>query len=422
MKTYGFKKFIVSSLFVVGSAVSTTALAQQASLPIVCPGYEPGKSELPGERTGLKIQRAFEAYSNDQIDEAIEELRSIKTKIPFDRAYTDRFLGNLLAGIDGKAAEALEVLTRAVEPGVLNDADQATTLKIVADLSLQEQKYEDAIKWYGKWIDFTCKQDSATYVRIANSYMQLKRYEEVIAPADKAIEVATAPDKNAYILKMASFYERKMYNDATSVVETIVQTFPDDKAYWVQLGFLYMLTEKYDQALSTFETSYLAGFLSKKSEIKTLSQLYAIKEIPYKAAVLQEKYIDNGLLEKDETNYSALANVWQQARNYEKAAFFYGKAAAINNDPEYYKRQGTLLLGAEKYKEAVVALTKALENGVDSVGQVQIALMEANFYQGKFKQAYAHNLEAQKDKKTRSNAKAWEAFIKDKAKNRGITI
>lgn len=422
MKKASLQKLIASGFLMLASIGSSTAYAQETSLPIVCPGYEPGKSSIPGERVGIKIQKAFEAYSNEMVVEAIAQLREIKAKDPFDRAYTDRFLGNLLAGQEDKGLEALDVLIRAAEPNVLNDADQASVLRLVADLSLQNKKFEQAATWYQKWIDYTCKQDPQIYIRMANAFYELKQYDKVIAPANKAIEVSDKPEKNAYVMKMTSYYERKMYKEAVNVVETMVQVFPDDDNWWSQLGFLYMLVEDHDKALSTFEICEHRGFLTKKNQVRALAQLYSLKDIPFKAAVIQEKYIESGLLEANAKNYASLANSWQQSRDYLKAAKYYGIAGEKSKDPEHYRRQGILFLNAEEYKKSSIALQKALDLGVEKEGAVLIALMEANYYQGKFKKALEYNLLAQKDKSSRKNAKAWEAFIREKAKNRGITI
>jgi hypothetical protein len=81
-----------------------------------------------------------------------------------------------------------------------------------------------------------------------------------------------------------------------------------------------------------------------------------------------------------------------------------------------------LLLAAEDYKGALGALKMALDNGADEVGRIHIAMMEANFYQGNFRQAYTHAKEAKKDRSTARNARAWEPYIKEKAKNRGLRI
>ena len=183
-----------------------------------------------------------------------------------------------------------------------------------------------------------------------------------------------------------------------------------------------MLVEDYKKALSTFEVAYQEGFLEKVSQIKAMAQLYSTNDMPYKAAKLLEKHIDSGLIEKNETSYSQLANAYHSAKYHSQAAKYYGIAAKFENNPEMFRKQGILLIAAEDFKGAVVALENAIEAGAEDPARIHFSLMEANFYQNKFRTAYKHALEAKKSPAMRRNANAWTPYIKEKAKNRGITI
>lgn len=419
------RKSLLGKLFgttVIVAGMLGTGYAHAQALPVDCPGYKRAPTKIPGQRVGKKVQKAFEAYSADLLDEAIEILREIDTDDEFDRAYVDRFIGNLIASKEGKGAEALVFLQRAVQVKNLNDNEHAQTLRLVADLNMQQRQFDGALEFYNKWMDYTCKEDADVYTRMAQAFYETKQLAKMIEPADKAISLYDKPNKNPYVLKMTSYYERKLYKETISVAETLVKLFPENKQWWTQLGFFYMLVEDYKSALQTFELAYTQGYLEKASEIRALAQLYGTSDIPYKAAVLQETYLKSGLLERDEDTLSRVANAWHRSKEYLKAAAYYGEAAEMSNDPEHYRKQGTLLLSAEKYDAAVNALKKALDAGSSKEGAIQMALMEANFYQGKFKEAYVHVVEAQKDSSMRRNAKAWEPYIKEKAKNRGIKI
>jgi tetratricopeptide (TPR) repeat protein len=406
----------------VAVATITPGLAFAQSAAIVCPDYKRGPSNIPGERTGKKIQKALEAYNNDQVDEALNLLYEIDTSQTFDRAFTDRFIGNLLASQEGKGKKSLEYLVGAVKPAVLNDTEQAGTMRLIADLSMQERDYGQAIVWYQKWMKFTCKDDADIYTRIAQAFYETKQLDKMIAPSDKAIALYEKPNKNPYVLKLTSYYERKMYKETVEVAETLVKLFPDNKQWWTQLGFFYMLVEDYKKGLSTFEMAYNQGYLTKSSEIKALGQLYATNESPYRSAMLQEKFINSGLIKKDEQSLSSLANSWHQAKDLKKAAEYYGQAARISSDPDLYRKQGVLLLTAERYKDAITALQTALDKGADKAGSIHMAMMEANFYLGDFRKAYEHADEAKKDNSTARSARSWQPYIKEKAKNRGINI
>ncbi|GGD56218.1 tetratricopeptide repeat protein [Lacimicrobium alkaliphilum] len=401
----------------------STGVMAQSSPAVVCPDYKQPSSKVPSQRVGRKIQDAFEAYSNDLVDEAISILLDIDTSDEFDRAYTDRFVGNLLAAKEGEAKRALSYLEGAARKKLLNDTEHANTLKLVADLNLQEENYATAVEWYKKWQDFTCKENPDVYVRMAQAYYELKQLDKIIEPANKAIALYEEPNKNPYVLKMTSYYERKMYPQTIEVAEELVRMFPDTPQWWTQLGFFYMLVEDYKRALSTFEMALNQGYLKKKSEINALAQLYATNDIPYKSAKLQEKYLKEGLLERDASRLSGIANVWHQAKELKEAANYYGQAAALSNDPDHFRRQGSLLLAAENYSQAISALQKAVDRTPENEsGRLYMAMMEAYFYQGKFKEAHKYVQLAKKDKNTARSARSWEPYIKDKARNRGISL
>jgi tetratricopeptide (TPR) repeat protein len=412
--------YVVSVISV--AAATPNSVYAQVSAPIACPDYKRGPTNIPGQKVGKKVGKALEAYNNDLVDEALVILYDIDTSDTFDRAFTDRFIGSLLATQNGKAKKSIEYLQRAVAPSKLNDSEQVGTIKLIADLSLQEEQYDSAIKYYQQWMSVTCKEDFDVYFRMANAYYQTQRYAEIIMPINRAIALAEKPNKTAYALKMTSYYNRKMFKETIEVQEETVRVFPDDKAQWTQLGFFYMLVEDHKKALSTFEMAYNQGYLIKASEIKALSQLYSINDIPVKSAQILEKYIESGLVDKDERMLNSVASSYQQAKEFKEAAKFYGQAASLNSDPDLYQKQGMVYSALEQYSNAIIALQKALDEGSDKVGAIHLAIMQANFYKGDFRSAYKHVKEAKKDRSTARNARSWEPYIKEKAKNRNIKL
>jgi tetratricopeptide (TPR) repeat protein len=415
------KHLYVVSVISVAAVIPTTVYAQVAA-PIACADYKRGPTNIPGQKVGKKVGKALEAYNNDLINEALDILYEIDTSDTFDKAFTDRFIGNLLATQNGQAKKSIEYLQRAVAPSKLNDSEQVGTIKLIADLSLQEEQYDSAIKFYQEWMNVTCKEDFDVYFRMANAYYQTERYAEIIMPINKAIALADKPNKTAYALKMTSYYNRKMYKETIEVQEETVKIFPDDKGQWTQLGFFYMLVEDHKKALSTFEMAYNQGFLTKAAEIKALSQLYSMNDIPIKAAQILEKYIKSGLVDKDERMLTSVASSYQQAKEFKEAADFYGQSALLGSDPDLYQKQGMVYYSLERYSDAIVALQKALDGGSDKVGAIHLAMMQANFDKGDFRSAYKHVQEAKKDRSTARNARSWEPYIKEKAKNRNIKL
>ncbi|XQW86445.1 hypothetical protein ACOYR1_06900 [Thalassotalea piscium] len=380
------------------------------------------KVHLPGPSVGKKVGKAFEAYSADDVDGALLILSEIEAKKDYDKAFVSFFTGQMYA-MKGDSLKAIEYLKAAVAPDILNEADQGNTLKLLGDLQMQEKQYGEAVKNYYAWMDFTGKEDGDVWTKIANAHYANKKLDKVIEPADRAIAAyGDKHNQNPYILKVTSFYERKMYKDAVKVLETVVQIFPEKKAFWTQLGQFYALIENYPKALATLDLAYKQGFLTKESEIKLLASLYQQSDIPYTAALILEKHIASGDIKRDDTNLASLANAWHAAQHIDKAAKYYGELAKMTNLAKHYTKQGNLLKQDEQFKSAVVALNKAIELGVKDKGRVYMSIAEAHFYLQDYKQAYKAFQQAAKDPKTKKYAKVWLAHTKDTAQRKGKHI
>lgn len=422
------KQLYVASAVAVALSIPMQVSAQQAPKkkaalppsPIQCAGHEKRKTSIPGQKVGKKVTEALEFYNADNVDEAINVLKSIKAD-GFDKAFAHNFLARVLAGA-GKYDESLKYLKRAVNSKVLNDREQVDGIKLIADLNIQDGKYRESIKWYKEWLKVTCKDDYDVYFRMANAHYQLEEWANIIEPINKAIQFAEKPNKTAFALKMTSYFNRKMYKEAIEVQEVALKAFPEDKGMWSQLGMLYMTVEDHRKALSTFEIAYGQGYITKPAELRALSQLYTMNDVPYKAATVLEKHVSAGDVPKDVKTLSSIAGSYHQALEFRKAAEYYGKAADLESDPDLYYKQGRMLYSAERPNEAIKALQKSLDEGFDKPGTVHLLIMEAHFYKGRYKQAYYHLQQAKKDKSTSRRARSWESYVKEKAKNNGVAL
>lgn len=384
------------------------------------------KTYTLSERVGKKVAKIYDLYAADQIDEALVLALEIKPKKPYDKAYMAKFLGSMYAGQKGKGKEAIKYLQASVDADILSTNEHGNAIRTLADLQVQEKQFEDAVKSYKLWMEFTGKQDPKVYVRIGVAYMELKQYDNVIAPADKAIELQKAkPDDSPYRLKLGAYYESKQPKKAILVLEEMVGLFPSEAKYWAQLGQFYMLEERYEKALETMHIAYVNGFLTTKSQILVLAQLYTNNMIPYRAAVVLEKHMKSGLIPRDERMLKLIAASWHQAKELKRAIKYYGEAAAIENDGELYYKQGTLAFELEKHRDAIKALKLALDDKkLRKPDNAMFTLAQAYFYNGQYKTALRtmQTVEKAKTKSVAKNAGVWIKYIKDTAKRRKVKI
>ncbi|KKO46911.1 hypothetical protein WG68_02945 [Arsukibacterium ikkense] len=378
------------------------------------------KTTLPGERIGRVITKALEFYNDEKLDEAIAVLLDARPSGDFDTAFLNRFLGNIYAFKD--VNQAIKHLDMAVKPDVLGFGDQSAALKLLADLQIQEGQFRAAIESYRRWMRFTGENDPDAYLRIANAHYQMGEFDKVVPAADNAIRFSKEPNKNHYMIKMGALYESRRYPQTVAVVETMVQLFPEEKTYWVYLGNFYTLVEDYSKSLSAFQIAYSQGFLDKESDFRALGQMYANNNIPYKAASIYEKYMKSGVIKKDRTMLAAIASNYQAAREFAKAAEYYGELAKLTNEADAYRRQGMALMSIQRYPAAITAFEAALSRDADRPGSIHLSILEAYFYQGKLKEAYAALQNAKRDPSTSRQTRSWESYIKDRAKTKGISL
>jgi len=380
-------------------------------------------SQLVSAPVGKKIQKAFEAYTAEDIDGAIVILKDIKAKKDFDKAYVARFIAVMYATKGSNEKEAIYYLKIAIASDILNEGDHGDALKLLGDLQMQTKDFKSALANYYAWMAFTSKNDGNTWVKISQAHYELKQLGKMIVPADKAIVAfGDKPNQNPYILKLTSYYERKEYKKAIKVLETVILIFPENNTWWIQLPMFYLLDENYPKALQTLDLAYKQGFLDKESQIKTLANLYSSTEAPYKAARLLEKHIASGLVKRDDKNISTLANAWHAAQHVGTAAKYYGELAKMTNKAKYYRKQGMLLKQDEQFLKAILALEKSLYLGVKNKGRIYISIAESYFYLEEYKKAHIAINKAMKDPKSRKAAKGWQGFIEDTARRKRVAI
>ncbi|MCL1078969.1 hypothetical protein D5R81_03335 [Parashewanella spongiae] len=396
------------------------AIAPAVNAADKCP-IELRKSKAMGQSTGKKIQKAFKAYGEDLFDESIAILLEANPKNDFDKASVARFLGNLYAQKE-QYTKALNQLKLAADTNVLGGTEHADTLRAVADLSMQDKNYKQAIEHYEKWMTFTCKSDVKVYTLLAVAHVQLKQWDDVIVNADKAIAIADKPIKDLYNAKVNAYFNKKQNKNAIKVLETAVQLFDDDGALWRQLAQFYLATENYKQALATYDLAYKAGFLESASDITRLAQLLSQGGSGYKAAKVYNKHLKSGLIEKNAKSFKQLAVFYQSAKEFKLAADNYGEAAALDNDPKLYLKQGQFLTLSERYGQAVNAFNKALKANIKNRGAVHVELGRAYLELKQYKSAYKSFQLAMKDKKSARTAKGMLSYVKEKAKIHKVSL
>jgi tetratricopeptide (TPR) repeat protein len=143
----------------------------------------------------------------------------------------------------------------------------------------------------------------------------------------------------------------------------MINLWPGERPYWVQLSGFYSQTGKDQDAFSVLEVAYRAGLLTRESELITLVNYYSFFDNPFRGARLMEREMEAGRIARTVKNLTLLSQLWSQAREHKRAIPVLQSAAQSSGDGELYYRLGQVLLADEQYAAADRALTQALNKG-----------------------------------------------------------
>ena len=89
-----------------------------------------------------------------------------------------------------------------------------------------------------------------------------------------------------------------------------------------------------------------------------MAYLYLNGDVPYKAAKVMDKGLNNESIEGKSKNWELTGNAWRQAQELDKAIPAMEKAAAKSDKGELYARLGNVYLDNDEYKKAITAITR----------------------------------------------------------------
>ncbi len=355
---------------------------------------------------GVKIA-GFEVL--DEVKERIDSLNS------YERAMLWNFYAFMYYGNDD-ISSAIEHFELVIKEQAIPDSLYLSTLYSLAQLSMQQQDYPQALTYLQQWQANNSKALTASqHIMFAQIYYQDKQFEKVIKAVKQAISLAEQSNatvkENWLILQRASYYELKQPLQVVKVIEQLVRLY-DKPEYWLQLAGMYGELGQEDKQLAVMEAAWQAGHISKESDVMTLAQLYRFHQVPYKAAVLLEQAIANGTVVASEKSLAALAQAYVAAKEDEKALPILTQAAEIADTGKFDMQLAQAYLNLERWQEAITSANKALlRGGISREGDMYLVIGMAKFNLQAFDDALIAFTQAQKIPQSAKTAKQWFHYV-----------
>jgi tetratricopeptide (TPR) repeat protein len=363
-------------------------------------------------RTGKKLTQAIELLQAEDYAGAAKILKSFNLNRlnDYERALVQQTLGYVAASQED-FAEAAERFSAALELESLPEGQQVSTRFNLAQIYMMLERWDDAIATFNKWFQEVETPNSLGYYMLAVAYYQSGDLDKAFAPATKSVEMATTP-KEAWIrLLLALYMEKKQYREALPLVERLVSLYPK-KPYWMQLSAIYAELGEDSKALASQQLAYQEGFLTEDKELRRLAQMYLFHDLPFRAATVLDRAIEEEKVESDTKALELLGNSWLAAREYDRALAPLERAAEVSEDGELFLRLGRVYIQREEWEKAAESLNRALEKGnLEEVGNVHLLLGIAVYNQKRLDRARRSFVRALDFEESNKNAEQWLRVI-----------
>jgi tetratricopeptide (TPR) repeat protein len=367
------------------------------------------------EKMHKKLTGAQEQMEADQYDAARELLAPLEERAdrlnPYERALTFLFLGFLDASQD-RYEEALRYFELCLVQDSLPTGQQLSTRFNVAQLYLATENYAESERTLEVWFEEAESPTGVAFYLLAISRYQLEKYEAATVPAREAVASTRKPKEPWLQLLVGLYLELERYEEALPPLEQLVTLYPK-RVYWTQLSALYAQLDKEEKALAVLQLAYEQGFLEDDRELRQLARLYLSHGLPYRAALLLEKALEEGTVAPDVDSLETLASSWIVAREYDKAIEPLRLAAELDEGGDLYVRLGQVYLERDSWKEATAALDVAFEKGtLKDPGKANLLLGIALYHQDRYRLARKHFAAALAEDSSSTSAKSWLDLLK----------
>jgi len=372
------------------------------------------KVQAVGEWAFKRLHHSQELLGEEKYAEAAKELDRMKDRRRLndhERALMWQTYGYIYSSQEQykKAAESFE---KSLEKDALAESAARSTQYNLGQLYLATEQFDKALKtlldWYGK--TETPSADAEYTLSVA--HVQAGQHAEAIPYVKRAIANSSAPREGWYQLLLSLYFELKQYQEVANLLEGMVLQFPK-KVYWKQLSGIYAELKQEKKSLAVLQLAYSQGLLDERRDLVNLANLYLYHEVPYRAARVMEKGIEDGIVEPDVDAWELLSNSWLHAKEYDRALEPLTKAAEMSEDGDLFVKLAQVHLQREDWVKVRAALELAVDKGdLSNPGNAYVLLGIANYNTKQLSAAKQAFRRARKHDRQRRTASQWLEHIR----------
>jgi len=396
----------LSFALVVGSA--GLVLAQDAPAPAKKKKRKE-KTYVLQPTTMKKLAKFYEYSQEEDYDGALDVLISLakrKSLKKHDRATVYQYMGYMYAAKEDYA-KAVKAMERSLAQNALPFATSQLVKFNLGQLYMAEERMDDAIRVLQGWYDEEDAPSADQHFRLAVAYMATERYGEALPYARKAVSMSKKPKERYYQVNLNTEFQLGNFLESLELLKLLAMHFPK-AMYYKQLAFGYTELGEMETALAVLQLAYGEGWLDKDKDLIGLAQRFYSQDLPYQAANVLQKGLDDEIIERTEKNLEFLSSALLTAREYEASLKPLGEAASLSENGDLYVRLAQVHLQVERWREAQNALEQAVKKGeLKDPYRAQLLLGITHFELKRYTSARAAFARASRDENLSASAAQW---------------
>ena len=357
----------------------------------------------------LQTIETYIAENNlEKAEAAISKLLSDLPRHDEDRAYTFYTTGMFyLQTSDYKTARKYFLAAHQLD--CFPEETRLYLLQTIAGLFMQDEDYSRAEMFYKDYMALAPSPGKDIYLGLGSAYFFQKKYAATIALLEKAVDQLD-PKETIYLMLFSSYYESRQPQSAIRILENMIRLWPGKKKYWIQLAALYIEQKSYDKSVEIMQAAMARNYLIKEKDL--LQYVYMLYEIrlPYKAAVILEKAMDQAIVENTKKHFELLSTLYQEAKERREAIAALEKAAELSTDGKNHLYIAQLYFEMAEdgeFPRVIEHARKAIENGINQNGDAHMLMAAAYVELEDIENARKSLGSAAQHEKTRKSAMQW---------------
>lgn len=322
------------------------------------------KNDL-SEKASKDLNKAYDLLDKNKFDEA---------QVLFEKVAADSHSGKYgqAKAIQGEAQikqekedydGAIVLDQQAIDLNAMPNREQFQVMYQVAQLQLQQEKYQDVLTSLDAWQKATNTEKADVYALRGNAYYRLEKYPQAIEALNKANSLADKPSDSWTEILMASYFETQQYDEAGKIAQAQLAKDPNNLKLIQRLAAVYINAKQDQKALELLSGAKSKGLITTEDDYKHLAQLYANADKPKDGAPVLEEGLSKGIVKPTYDNYKLLGDMYAQGEDDTHALAAYAKASPLAKDGNVDYQRGYILFYSDHSKDAKEAFSQAISKG-----------------------------------------------------------